>query len=65
METWLALFWTETACVHPVITLPTDGYLILSSEVGVLDVDPTKNCSERTSASRKNASGRYRSGTVS
>ena len=36
-----------------------DGYMILSSEVGVLDIDPTKNCFKRAAASGQNASGRY------
>ena len=37
-----------------------DDYLILSSEVGVLDIDPTKDRGKRATSSGQNASGRYR-----
>ena len=43
--------------------ITSDGYMILSSEVGVLPVDRGKDRIKRTSSSWKNASGRYRSGT--
>ena len=36
-----------------------DGYMILSSEVGVLDIDPTKIVFKGAAASGQNASGRY------
>ena len=36
-----------------------DGYLILSSEVGVLDIDPTRIVLKRKTASGQNASGGY------
>ena len=36
-----------------------DGYMILSSEVGAIDIDQTKVIKKRPTSSRKNASGRY------
>ena len=33
---------TATACVRPRYYITDDGYVILSSEVGVLDIDPAK-----------------------
>ena len=40
-----------------------DDHLILSSEVGVLDIDPTKIVVKERLQSGQNASGRYRKGT--
>ena len=36
-----------------------DGYMILSSEVGAIDIDQTKVIKKRPPSSWKNASGRY------
>ena len=38
---------TETGCVHPDIILQMMIHLILSSEVGVLDIASGENCSKR------------------
>ena len=42
--------------------ITSDGYMILSSEVGVMPVPEEQDCSKRASASGQNAAGRHCSG---